>query len=72
MRSPTKRSYHKSRKPPPVEADKVVAVRLQRDLVDALNKVMFDLPVGATRPEGIRFILRDWLVGHGFLPAPPE
>jgi hypothetical protein len=43
-----------------------VQVRLQPDLLAALDSAMPDLQE-SSRPEAIRRILRDWLIGHGFL-----
>lgn len=60
----------KSRGRPAVDSDRIV-VRAQRAELDALDKfasdqdINTDAPIG--RPEAIRRILRDWLVGHGYL-----
>ena len=45
-----------------------VTVRLQPDLLDAVDQSLAGVPDAQTRPEMVRYILRDWLVGHGYLP----
>lgn len=49
-----------------------IQVRLQSDLLDPIDAfagetIHPDAPIG--RPEAIRRILRDWLIGHGYLPS---
>jgi metal-responsive CopG/Arc/MetJ family transcriptional regulator len=41
-------------------------VRLQPDLLEPLDRAASSLGE-ASRPEAIRRILRDWLIGRGFL-----
>jgi hypothetical protein len=40
-----------------------------RDAVDAWRSAQRPIP---PRSEALRLILRDWLVGHGYLPAPTD
>ena len=48
-----------------------VNVRLPSDLSDGLDKALTDLRA-ANRSEGLRAILYDWLVAHGYLELPPD
>lgn len=51
---------------PPVNATPVT-VRIPPDQLDALNAFAASEADMPTRPEAVRRILRDWLVGHGYL-----
>lgn len=42
------------------------------DITVGLDAFMASELAPASRTEGVIFILRDWLVGHGYLPALPE
>lgn len=55
----------KSRGRPAVESDRVVVRVQQPDLgaIDAFSKDGRDI----SRQEAIRLIVRDWLIGHGYL-----
>ncbi|MER9355560.1 ribbon-helix-helix domain-containing protein [Mesorhizobium sp. M0514] len=53
------------RKRPPA-AGTPVLVRLQPDLLGPLDKAAAELSE-ASRPEAIRRIIKDWLIGHGYL-----
>lgn len=67
--NPSKKS---KRGRPPVDSDQV-GVRMSIDVFCAIDEFRADKtlnpdgPVG--RPEAIRRIVRDWLIGHGYLPA---
>jgi len=54
--------------PAPTGKGTPVLVRLQPDLLDPLDKAAGDLSE-TSRPEAIRRIIRDWLIGHGYLKA---
>lgn len=45
-----------------------VAVRLPRDLLDGIDAYAAEEADKPGRPEALRRIVRDWLVGHGLLP----
>jgi hypothetical protein len=49
-----------------------VNLRLPRAVIDALEKYRRDQDVIPTRPEAIRVILQDWLVGAGYLAIPDD
>lgn len=56
---------------PPVDTE-ATTLRLPRDIIDALDEFRrgeSDLP---TRPEAIRRLLRDHLIGLGHLPMEKE
>lgn len=48
-----------------------VNVRMPADMIDALDAAMLAVSAdGApltSRPDAVRYVLRDWLVGHGYL-----
>lgn len=47
--------------------------RFDQDLVDAIAAFQGDHdPPIQNRSEAVRRILRDWLIGHGYLPHDPE
>lgn len=56
---------------PPIDSERVDTRILRDDLV-GLDKFSADTMANPdapiSRPEAIRRILRDWLVGHGYLP----
>lgn len=51
---------------PPVDTEKV-AVRAPRDILDGLDAFAADQADAPSRPEAIRRILRDALIGLGYL-----
>ena len=55
---------------PPVDTEPVT-VRLPRDVLDAVEKYRREQDSIPTRPEAIRQMLNDWLIGHGYLENPP-
>lgn len=55
---------------PPVDSD-LVRARMPRDLLDALDAYIMDLPVGTTRPDALRLAFRDWATAHGYLLTGP-
>lgn len=61
--NPTK----KSRGRPPVDSEQI-NLRIQRPDLEAIDAFAADADEGKLgRPEAIRRILRDWLIGHGYL-----
>jgi hypothetical protein len=56
----------KKRGPTPTGKGTPVMVRLQPDLLEPLDQAASDLSE-TSRPEMVRRILRDWLIGRGFL-----
>ena len=56
------------RGPSPTGKGVLVGVRLQPDLLDALDRSIVERSGKLSRPEAIRSILNDWLVGQGLLP----
>ncbi len=53
---------------PPKDSERV-EVRIERDMINALDAYAGDQDDEPKRPEAIRRILREWLVGHGYLKA---
>lgn len=49
-----------------------VTLRLPRDILDALERYRREQDSIPTRPEAVRQMMRDWLVGHGYLKIPPD
>lgn len=57
---------------PSVDSEQV-NLRMQRDLLDALDQFIKEEHPGAGRPEALRLAFRDWAVGHGYIsPSPRE
>jgi hypothetical protein len=44
--------------------------RLQRDALDGIDAFIAEQDDHPPRTEAVRRIIRDWLIGHGFLPVP--
>lgn len=64
---------HKKRGRPATGKNPPVNVRMPPDLADAISKFVADQdPQLPNTSEAIRAILRDWLIGHGYLDLPPE
>lgn len=61
--TPKKRGRPATGKHPPVN------VRMPPDLADAIDSFSADENDKPARSEAIRRIIRDWLVGHGYLKA---
>ena len=61
----------KSRKRAP-QAGEPVLVRLQPALLAKVDEWRADQRPIPTRPEAMRAILQDWLIGHGLLAPEPE
>lgn len=55
---------------PPVDSEQI-NVRLLRPLLDAIDKAQADFDK-ASRPETIRFILKEWLQSQGRIPLDSE
>lgn len=58
---------------PKVDTEQV-AVRLPRDLLDVIDKVLAaeTEPKLLSRPDVVRSIIRDWAIGNGYLELPPD
>lgn len=56
------------------ETGTLVGVRLQADLLDVVDKVLAgeNEPKLLSRPDVVRSIIRDWAIGNGMLPLPPD
>lgn len=61
---------NKPRGRPPVDSE-LLRFRVDRPVIDALDRFTLDSAANEDapleRPEAIRRILRDWLIGHGYL-----
>lgn len=48
-----------------------ITVRISPELADAFEEFIKSYPDGTkTRQDGMRHILRDWLIGQGYLELP--
>lgn len=59
---------HKKRGRPATGVTPHQGIRIPADLLSALQSCQDDHPDVPSRAEMIRHILRDWLIGHGYLP----
>ena len=57
----------KSRGRPAVDSEQVNA-RISREMLDALDLFISEESDEPSRTEAVRRILRDWLIGRGYLP----
>ena len=57
----------KKRGPAPTGKGEPVMTRLQDDLLNPLDAFREEQPDKPSRPEAIRRILKDWLIGAGYL-----
>lgn len=58
----------KKRGPKPTGKGTPIQVRLQPDMLAALDKFV-DEQAGISRPEAVRLILKDWLIGNQLLDS---
>lgn len=56
---------------PPVDSEQL-NLRIQRDALDGIDAFASDQEDKPSRTEAVRRILRDWLIGHGYLAMPPD
>lgn len=57
---------------PATGKDPLVAFRISPDIAEGIDAYVGDQePPPPNRSEAIRYILRDWLIGHGYLELPP-
>lgn len=49
-----------------------VGVRIHPDLMAVLDQWRSAQTPIPTRPEALRAIVQDWMIGHGLLPLEPE
>lgn len=61
----------KSKRGRPKADTEPVMVRFPADLIEAIETFRRDQDVIPTRPEAIRFLVRDHLIGLGYLENPP-
>lgn len=54
---------------PRVDSERIDA-RMERDLLDGIDACARNEGI-SSRPEAVRFIVRDWLVGHSYIENPP-
>lgn len=66
MSKPTTVIARKKPGPKPTGKGKQIVVRMQPDNLTALDKFIADESDSPSRPEAVRRILNDWLVGHGY------
>lgn len=57
----------KRRGPEPTGKGTPVMTRLQADLLEPLDKYISETDHRMSRPEALRVILKDWLIGNGYL-----
>lgn len=55
---------------PPVDSEQL-NLRIQRDALNGIDAFSADQPDKPSRTEAVRRIIRDWLIGHGYLENPP-
>ena len=67
MSDQDKNASIKSRGRPATGKGQQVVTRLHDDLLEPLDKFSAGQPDTPGRPEAIRRILRDWLIGNGYL-----
>jgi hypothetical protein len=58
----------------PGQSGTPVLVRLQPELLAVVDSVLAgeSEPKLLSRPDVVRSIIRDWAIGNGYLPPPPE
>lgn len=56
---------------PKVDSERV-DVRLPRDLLDGIDRFASEESDNPGRAEAVRRIIRDWLIGHGYLQHEEE
>jgi hypothetical protein len=56
---------------PPVDSEQL-NLRIQRDALNGIDAFAADQDDKPNRTEAVRRIIRDWLIGHGYLENPPE
>lgn len=59
----------KRRGPVPTGKGTLVGVRLQPELLAALDRFIAENPDAPSRPEALRIAFRDWAIGQGLLPS---
>ncbi|AZO77480.1 MULTISPECIES: hypothetical protein [unclassified Bosea (in: a-proteobacteria)] len=62
----------KRRGPAPTGKGTLVGVRLQPELLTALDRFIAEQKPDMSRPEALRHAFRDWAIGQGLLPSPSE
>jgi hypothetical protein len=59
----------KRRGRPATGRGQTIGVRMLPGLLGPLDRYIADRGAGSSRPETIRAIVEDWLIGHGYLGA---
>ncbi|WP_417584145.1 hypothetical protein [Pelagibacterium sp.] len=50
-----------------------ITVRIPTEVAEAFEQFLEERPdCGDTRQDAMRYILRDWLIGQGYLALPPR
>lgn len=62
----------KRRGPKPTGKGTLVGVRLQPDLLEALDRFIAEEKPDTSRPEALRIAFRDWAIAHGLMELPPD
>jgi hypothetical protein len=70
MATSTTVKSQKRRGPAPTGKGYPVMLRLQPDLLEAVDRFISEEKPAASRPEAIRLALREWAIGMGYLPPP--
>jgi hypothetical protein len=55
--------------PAPTGKGTLIGVRLQPDLLSALDRFCAESGNGISRPEALRIAFKDWATGQGYLTA---
>lgn len=61
----------RSRGRPKVDSERV-DVRIDRSVLEAMDAFAASEKDAPSRPEAVRRILRDWLIGHGYIASPED
>lgn len=56
---------------PPVDSEQL-NLRVQRDALNGIDAFAAEQEDKPSRTEAVRRILRDWLIGNGYMPLPPD
>lgn len=56
----------------PAVDTELLRARVSRDILDGIDRFAAEEEDKLTRPEALRRIVRDWLIGHGYLALHDE
>lgn len=65
-------SQRRRRGPKPTGKGVLIGVRLQPDLLSALDRFAAKEYGALSRPEALRTAFRDWAIAHGYVPSADE